>query len=54
MDAFLELPPDQDLFDRVARHRQIFSRQSWVDYDTLQKGTLRVVPVPEQLGEGTE
>ena len=46
-----EAMADKDLFDRIARHRQIFFRQSWVDYDTLQKGTLRVVPVPEQLGE---
>jgi hypothetical protein len=40
---------DPDLFDHVARHRQVFFKQSWVDYGTLQKGSLRVLPAPEQL-----
>lgn len=40
---------DHDLFDHCARHRQIFFRQSWVDYDMLRKGSLRLVPPPEQL-----
>jgi hypothetical protein len=42
---------DSGLFDNVAKHRQIFFRQSWVNYDTLQRGTLRLVPLPEQLSE---
>ena len=42
---------DVDLFGRVARHRQIFFRQSWVNYDTLRKGALRLLPSEEQLGE---
>ena len=35
---------DQVLFARVAEHRQIFFRLGWVDYATLQPGTLRLAP----------
>ena len=35
---------DPELFGRVARHRQIFFKISWVDYDTLRKGSLRLLP----------
>ena len=35
---------DAELFDRVARHRKIFFRISWVDYTTLHRGSLRLVP----------
>lgn len=42
---------DTELFERVARHRQIFFKQSWVDYKTLQKGSLRIAPRPQQLNE---
>jgi hypothetical protein len=41
---------DPALFDRVARHRQVFFKVGWVDYDTLRPGTLRLVPPPEQEG----
>ncbi len=37
-----------DLFDGVAEHRAIFFNQSWVDYSTLQKGLLRLIPRDEQ------
>ncbi len=40
---------DPELFDRIARHRQIFFKVSWVNYDTLGKGTLRLLPPPEHL-----
>lgn len=42
---------DHDLFDHCARHRQLFFKQSWVDYGTLHKGSLRLIPLPEQLDE---
>ena len=42
---------DADLFDRVARHRQIYFKQSWVNYDTLRKGSLRITPRPQQLAD---
>ena len=37
------------LFARVAEHREIFFRHSWVDYSTLKPGTFRLVPAAEQL-----
>jgi hypothetical protein len=40
---------DHELFDHCARHRQVFFKQSWVDYGTLHKGSLRLVPPTEQL-----
>jgi hypothetical protein len=39
----------EELFDRVAEHRRAFFRWSWVDYDTLRRGTLRLLPPEEQL-----
>ncbi len=35
---------DMDLFDRVAAHRQVFFRHTWVDYSTLNPGQLRLLP----------
>ncbi|MBI3922502.1 MAG: nucleotidyl transferase AbiEii/AbiGii toxin family protein [Armatimonadetes bacterium] len=42
---------DSDLFDRVAGHRSLFFRQNWVDYATLRRGSLRLVPPDDQLSE---
>ena len=39
---------DEGLFERVAAHRQIFFRHRWMDYATLSKGRLRLLPLPEQ------
>ncbi|HEY3490536.1 MAG TPA: nucleotidyl transferase AbiEii/AbiGii toxin family protein [Candidatus Deferrimicrobiaceae bacterium] len=41
---------DLDLFDRAARHREIFFKRTGVDYGTLRKGTLQVSPREERLG----
>lgn len=35
---------DIDLFRRVAQHREIFFRSSWVDYSTHRPGQFRLVP----------
>jgi len=35
---------DQPLFERVAQHREIFFRWSWVDYSTHRRGSLRFLP----------
>ncbi|HUA68218.1 MAG TPA: nucleotidyl transferase AbiEii/AbiGii toxin family protein [Candidatus Saccharimonadales bacterium] len=40
---------DAGLFKRVAAHREIFFRWSWVDYNTLRPGSLRLVPPADQL-----
>ncbi|MBU4372750.1 MAG: nucleotidyl transferase AbiEii/AbiGii toxin family protein [Proteobacteria bacterium] len=42
---------DPELFNRVARHRQIFFKIHWVNYDTLRKGTLRLLPPPAHLSD---
>jgi len=40
-----------DIFTRAAQHREIYFRWSWMDYSTLARGRLRVVPLPEQEAE---
>lgn len=35
---------DRELFDRVAAHRQVFFRLTWVDYSTVHQGDLRLMP----------
>ena len=40
---------DTGLFDRVAAHRRQFFAWTWMDYDTLRPGALRVQPLPGQL-----
>lgn len=42
---------DLELFDRVAAHRQVYFHITWVAYDTLRQGSLRLVPPEEQLDE---
>lgn len=39
---------DPGLFEQVAEHRRIYFRQNWMNYATLTRRTLRVVPLPEQ------
>lgn len=40
---------DLFLFKRVVEHRQAFFPYTWVDYSTMAKGSLRIVPEPAQL-----
>lgn len=40
---------DMALFRRVAEHRAIFFRYSWVDYATHRPGRFRLVPPADQL-----
>lgn len=46
-----EAAKDAALFERVAMHRRGFFRYGWMDYDTLKKGRLRIVPLPAQEPE---
>jgi predicted nucleotidyltransferase component of viral defense system len=39
---------DRNLFEQVATHRQVFFAQTWVDYATLRRGALRLLPLPGQ------
>ncbi len=40
---------DLGLFTRIATHREIYFNWSWMDYATLHKGTLRIVPLDDQM-----
>jgi len=42
---------DMGLFQRVAEHREIFFRFTWVDYGTHKPGTFRLVPPDEHLAK---
>ena len=44
-----EAAADRELFFRIAEHRKIFFRYTWVDYTTLVPGQLRLVPSDAQL-----
>ena len=37
------------LFQRVAEHRELFFRFSWVDYSTHKPGTFRLTPPADHL-----
>lgn len=39
---------DAGLFERIAAHREVFFRYTWMDYRTLQPGTLRLLPAQDQ------
>ena len=39
------------LFQRVAEHRELFFRFSWVDYTTHKPGSFRLAPTPEHLAD---
>ena len=40
---------DAGLFERIAAHRQIFFRYSWMDYTTQARGRLRLLPLEDQI-----
>jgi hypothetical protein len=42
---------DTGLFERTAAHRKVYFNWSWMDYGTLRKGSLRIVPLEGQVGE---
>jgi len=42
---------DPTLFDRVAEHRQVYFRQTWVDYSHHRRGEVQALPHQHQLAE---
>ena len=42
---------DIALFTRTAQHREVYFNWSWMDYSTLRKGSLRIVPLESQVSE---
>ncbi len=45
---------DAGLFERVARHRELFWSQSWVDYSTLRRGFLQLLPAESEIPSWTD
>ena len=39
---------DAGLFERIVAHREVFFRYNWLDYATLRRGALRLLPLEEQ------
>lgn len=44
-----EAMEQSELFERIAQHRQIFFRYGWMDYETLKKGKLQLIPSDDQI-----
>jgi Nucleotidyl transferase AbiEii toxin, Type IV TA system len=40
---------DFELLERVAKHKAVFFRSAWANYDTARPGTLRLMPSAERL-----
>ena len=40
---------DTGLFERIAAHRRVYFRYTWMDYTTLKPGTLRLMPTQNQM-----
>lgn len=40
-----------DLLDRVVKHKSIFFRSSWANYEEAKLGTLRIIPKQERISE---
>ena len=41
--------PGQPVRAHVVEHRQVFFRYNWIDYTTMRRGSLRLLPFDEQL-----
>ncbi len=42
---------DTNLFEKIAAHRRVYFRYSWMDYDTLTRGNLRMLPRDDQMAD---
>ena len=42
---------DAELFERVAAHRGTYFRITWVDYSTLRRGSLQLIPPENQVAD---
>jgi len=40
---------DIELFHEIVAHRKVFFQYTWLDYETLKPGLLRLVPLEDQL-----
>jgi len=44
-----EATQDIELLHSVVTHRKLFFSYGWMDYETMKRGSLRVVPLPHQV-----
>jgi hypothetical protein len=42
---------DTDLFTHVAAHRQLYFRHTWMDYGSLARGHIQMLPAPSHLDD---
>lgn len=42
---------DEGFFERIAEHRPVFFGYAWVDYNSLRRGRMRLIPPDEQFSE---
>lgn len=42
---------DAELFAQVVSHRMVYFRYGWVDYDTMKRGSLQMLPRDDQMDE---
>jgi hypothetical protein len=40
---------DKELFEQVVEHRQVFFPYTWMDYTTMRRGSLRLLPLDDQI-----
>jgi hypothetical protein len=40
---------DLELLDDVIRHRRMFFRYGWLNYETMRPGSLSLIPTEEQM-----
>ncbi|MGI9043945.1 MAG: nucleotidyl transferase AbiEii/AbiGii toxin family protein [Gemmatimonadaceae bacterium] len=42
---------DVDLFNQVVAHRQLYFRHTWMDYETIERGSIQMLPAPSHLDD---
>jgi hypothetical protein len=42
---------DSELLIQVANHKSFYFRSAWAQYETARRGTLRLIPEPDRLGD---
>ena len=46
-----EAANDRDLFDKIVTHREIYFKYTWMDYSTIKPGSLRIIPLEDQIAD---
>jgi hypothetical protein len=49
-----EAAADLDLFRKIVKHRSVYFRHTWMNYDTIAPGSLSLVPDDERLPQWRE